>query len=180
MRNCILFVAICLLAATLLTIPVHAQCALAGGAAIPGNPPTPPVLGAPAFWALNGFAPGSASTWSYRLAGFHVTPQAFVSAVGRFTASVGTTSRAPGVPQGLILSTISVNLGGTMYNVLLPVGGTFQIDSDCTSGTIQLASGTNPGTVRIVRFVFFNGGNSIYLVSTDNDGVVLEGDATRM
>ena len=119
-------------------------------------PPTPPVLGAPAFWALNGFAPGSASTWSYRLSGFHVTPQ-----VVRFRGWAvyrerrGVTSRAPGVQQGLILSSISVNLGGTMYNVLLPVGGTFQIDSDCTSGTIQLASGTNPGTVRIgaVRFL---------------------------
>jgi hypothetical protein len=180
MRSSIPFVAICLLAATLLTLPVHAQCTIAGGPAIPGIPPTPPVLGAPAFWALNGFAPGSASTWSYRLSGFHVTPQLFVSAVGRFTASVGVTSRAPGVQQGLILSSISVNLGGTMYNVLLPVGGTFQVDSDCTGGTIQLASGTNPGTVRTVRFVFYNGGNSMYLVSTDNDGVVLDGNATRM
>ncbi len=125
----------------------------------------------------------TAGPWSFRLDGFSTlsgTP--FVAANGTFRARVGTTSRST-IPQGLTSSTININLNGTMYTVLSPVAGTFQIDpgpyNDCLSGTIQLGAGSNPATVRTLRFVLSGGGSRMYLLSVDNDGTLLSGEAGR-
>ena len=164
MRKSITLAFVCLLVATFFTLPAQAQCT---------------ITGSPAF-ALNG---GASATWAYKLTGFNtncISAFAFVSAVARFTASVGTTPRAPTVQQGIVASSISINNNGTSYTTLMPVTGSFQIDTDCAGGTIQLASGTNSATVRSVRFVFAAAGTKLLLMSSDNDGVVLTGEAARM
>jgi hypothetical protein len=150
-----------LIALTVLTLPAQAAC--------PGPNPTPAQL-----------LPTIEADWSFDLAGFNFN-FGYVGAVGTFNITMGTSARAPNVIQGIVQSTISVNLNGTMYTVLLPVVGTAQVDAagGCMSGTIQLASGTNPSTVRTVRYTLAAGGTKMHLVSTDNDGVTLVGTADR-
>jgi hypothetical protein len=164
MKSRITTLVICLIALTVLTLPAQAACP-------PGPFPTQAQL-----------LPMIVGDWSFGLAGFNTgAGVGFVGAVGTFNVSMGSTSRAPSVIQGIVQSTISINLNGTMYTVLLPVVGTAQVDvaGGCMSGTIQLASGTNPSTVRTVRYTLAAGGTKMHLVSTDNDGVVLSGTADR-
>lgn len=144
-------------------------------------------------------APGV--TWAFHLAGFNLPPpapqvfaaaarpavrraSALTGAAGTFRLRLGTDPRAVGAgQQGFVDSLITINLDGTAYTTLLPVSGKFQLDwglnGECNSGTLLLASGTDPSTVRSVRFVLSVGNARMYLVSTDNDGVVLSGDAER-
>lgn len=175
MRRFISLAAICLLAAIVFAIPASAQSCVTSATMAALVPPVS----------------GPTPSWSFRLAGFGTSlngrtsgPLYFVGSVGTFKLRLGTDPRAPQVgAQGFVDSLISINLDGTMYTTLMPVTGKFQLDwgpnGDCTSGTMTLASGTNPSTVRSVRFVLHAGNTRMYLVSTDNDGVILSGDAER-
>ena len=123
-------------------------------------------------------------SWAFKLSGFNLyyTIMAIAS-VGTFKAGVGTTSRSS-IPQGITSSTVTINTNGADFTTLQPVAGTWTLDpgpgGDCTSGTLQVASGTNPASVRSLRFVLYQGSTKMFLVSTDNDGLVLTGDASRM
>ncbi len=154
MRRYFMVIVLCLFAVTALSVPGQAQC-----------------LGLPGLQMLAG------TSWSYTLSGFNTTTGThFIAAVGQFTASIGT-GRTPGIPMGNLSSVITINLNGTTYYTVLPVGGEYEVDANCKGGTLLLASGTNPSTVRAVRYVFYNGNKSMFLVSVDNDGVVLTGQA---
>lgn len=164
MRRFFTFAALCLCAAILFTIPASAQSCTT---------------------STNYLQLTAGSPWAFKLSGFGVIPGTnFIAAVGTFTPRSATNARAVAAgPQGVVTSTISLNLNGTMYTTLMPLSGLFQLDwgpnGDCSSGTMMLASGTNPSTVRSVRFVLQAGGSRMSLVSTDNDGVVLTGEAER-
>lgn len=165
MRRYMTLLAICLLAATLFTIPASAQC-------------------------MPNALPSITGIWGFKLSGFNVAGgpgMGFIAAAGKFIATVGPNVRANNAPTGFIQSWITINHNGTTFTTLMPVSGTYQVDNqarpgdppDCTTGTILLASGTNPSTVRSVRYQLHEGGTKMFLVSVDNDGVVLSGEASR-
>jgi hypothetical protein len=83
--------------------------------------------------------------------------------------------------------------GSPLYTTLMLVPGSLQLDTGnvpttdptcCTTGTMLLASGSNPASVRSVRFVLYDhhspsANPKMFLLSVENDGVVLSGEATR-
>jgi hypothetical protein len=158
MRRFMLFATICLLLTGLFAAPASAQCAGTPGA-------TNPLL------LLQG------TSWGFRLEGSVVSGNIPVAAIGRFTATVAPNPRTPSVIQGTLLTTETVNFGGTVQPILAQVAGTFQVDSDCNGGVLMLGPGFPPG-FRDLRFVLTAGG-TMYLVNTDNDGVVVSGSARR-
>ena len=60
------------------------------------------------------------------------------------------------------------------------LNGNFQVDADCNSANLSFGNGILPPGFRTVQFVMVNGGTQMCLVSVDNNGVILSGEAKKM
>jgi hypothetical protein len=159
MRRYMTLAAICLLTLIVFSAPAMAQCPLTTLLAPGGGP----------------------GVWAFKVEGFSVVPGIFpVAAIGRFTATVGATSRAATAgPQGLLQTVETVNYGSTLQPINSAVAGNFVLDADCSGGSLMLGPGF-PAGFREFRFVLASGGTLMYLVSADNNGVVVSGEARRI
>src|SRR4051812_18950177 len=167
MRRYATIAALCLMTAFLCISPAHAQVSCATY----GINPNTPVGTLP---ALNG-------TFGFKVQGFQIVAGNVIpiAAVGVFTTSVGPANRTPGVIQGTVTTTETVNVGGTVEPINSNVSGIFQVDGNCAGGTLSLGPGF-PAGFREFRFVFVSGLTQLYLVNADNNGVVTSGEAKRI
>jgi hypothetical protein len=154
------------------TAPAYAQCPVS----LIGNP----LAALTGTWGfkLQGFSATTSSSGGGRPAssfrtepGFSssTTSNAFVAIIGNFTASNGTTSRSPTIPQGALTVTETLNLNGGVNSGTS--GGSFTINFDCSGGTLNLGSGTTG--LDSYQFIFVNGFTQMYLLSTDSSFTIV-------